>query len=149
MLRTIQTFISDKVKEIIDLKVMIKSLKRELEFLRKQKFFVLNHKSFDSLQKDSQTIFLKEIQENISENFAPTLENYGLKLSLITFKSPDLQHIINFEDESTRRNIGNFKINKFVSINKMNGIQKDEAKQNLFEIQKNFVCQCLSKLINI
>ncbi len=100
---------------------------------------MLQIKHFDTLQSKDQSIVLKEIQENISKTLVPTLDSYGLKLCLMTLKSRDSQHIIDFENENTRRNIGNFELSKFVSLNKMNDSQKDEVEQSLLGIQKNFI----------
>jgi hypothetical protein len=54
----------------------------------------------------------------------------------MTLKYRNSQHIIEFENENTRQNIGNFELSKFVSLNNMNDSQKNEVKQSLFGIQK-------------
>ncbi len=68
--------------------------------------------NFDALQSKGQSTVLMEIQENISKTLVPTLDSYDLKLCLMTLKSRDSQHIIDFENENTRRNISNFELSK-------------------------------------
>ncbi len=79
--------ISDLLKEIRQLKYIIKYLKEENKSLKKDSIVIKSTKPFDLCNDSKQRSILEEIHQNINISLKNFLESYGLKPGIIILKS--------------------------------------------------------------
>jgi hypothetical protein len=88
---------------------------------------------------------LKSIHNNLSDTLKKYFQSYGLRPKLrpklLTVKSSAQNHLIDFENNFHRRNVGQIQVNKYVSKNlnyaNINSNQTNTLRQQLSQIQKN------------
>ncbi len=66
-------------------------------------------------------------------------ESYGLRLKLLTVKSSAENHLIDFENDFHKRNVGQIQVNKYVCYANINSTQTNTLRQQLSEILKNHI----------
>jgi hypothetical protein len=131
--------IRESNKELSESNKRIKLLENELNDLKKQKFFATNNKSYDLCNERHQREILQSIHNNLSDPLKKYFESYGLRPKLLTVKSSAENHLIDFEKNFHRRNVGEIEVNKYVSYANMNSNQRNTLRQQLSEIQKNHI----------
>jgi hypothetical protein len=129
--------IRERSAEIRSLKELNNYLESEIKRLEKQ--IIPNNKSkdFNSLHETNQRILIKNIQNDLSIPLIKYFKNFNLKAKLLTFKSNDNTHVIDFEHLFNKRNIGDIEVKKFKSIENMNESQEKSLSQTLSEVQNN------------
>ncbi len=110
----------------------IKLLEKELNDLKKQKFFATNNKSYDLCNERHQREILQSIHNNLSDPFKKCFQSYGLRPKLLTVKSNAKNHLIHFENNFHRRNVGEIEVNKYVSYANINSNQTNNLLKSHF-----------------
>ena len=108
-----------------------------MEELKKQRLFLPNNKGYMNLSSTQRRNTIEIIHQNLSLPLKQYCNNFGVKPKILILKTAKDNHIIDFETNFHRRNVGDVEINKFASYDKMNDKQRNELKMTLSEIQNN------------
>jgi hypothetical protein len=131
------------------LKELNKYLEKEIQRLKTQNFYIENRKPYDLLHESNQKYLIEKIHYNLSKPLSKYLECYGLKLKLLTLKSKTDTHLIDFENDLNRRNVGDIEVKKFVSLENMNQSQEKILSQTLCDVQNENITSNAYKALSV
>jgi hypothetical protein len=144
-----QTIISNDSKEKADNKRKIQLLEQEISELKKQKIYVPNNKAYNNCSETQQKRIIDSIHTNLRKTLKEYCNSYGVDVKLLTLKTGNNNHIIDFENDFNRRNVGEIEVNKFIAYEKMNNNHKNKLRQSLKEIQKNNISINATSAMNV
>jgi hypothetical protein len=128
-------------RKIVIKEKKIEYLKKELQDLKKQRLIVPINKGYYDYKETKQKEIINEIHSKLSETINNYFMGFGIKPQFIDFEIRKNTHIIDFENNANKGNVGSIDFNKFTSFESMNTNMKNDLRKTLCEIERNNISQ--------